>query len=330
MRLLVLGGTVFLSRAVADDAVRRGHEVICAARGVSGTVPDGAELVVWDRALPAPDELVAREVDAVIDVGRHPSRVRSAVETFPDVHWVFVSTINVYADEATPDGRPGTLPLRAPVTGDVDLAVDPEAYGPMKVACEDAVRATAASATIVRPGLIVGPGDGSGRFSYWPARLGSIAAGDPVLCPGSPDDLVQIIDVRDLARWLVDCAASRRHGTYDGVGPALPLGELLAEVAAGIGAQPAWTWVPQEFLSGAGVEPWMGPASIPLWLPRPAYDGMMTHDVSPSLRAGLCTRQVAETARDTLAWLRATPDAAVTGIDRDRELDLLDRWSRGR
>lgn len=327
MRLLILGGTVFLSRAVAEDAVRRGHEVICSARGVSGRVPEGAELVVWDRALPAPDELVARDVDAVIDVARHPSRVRSAVETFRDVHWVFVSTINVYADEATPGGRPGTLALREPVTGDVDLAVDPEAYGPMKVACEETVRATAASATIVRPGLIVGPGDPSGRFSYWPARLGSISAGDPVLGPGSPDDLVQIIDVRDLARWLVDCAASRRHGTYDGVGPALPLGGLLGEVAAGVGAEPAWTWVPQEFLTEAGVEPWMGPESIPLWLPRPAYDGMMTHDATPSLDAGLSVRPVAETARDTLAWLQATPDATVTGISRERELELLHGWS---
>lgn len=329
MRLLVLGGTVFLSRAVAEDAVRRGHEVVCAARGVSGTVPEGAELVVWDRAVPAPAELVGRDVDAVIDVGRHPSRVRSAVETFRDAHWVFVSTINVYADEATPGGRPGTLPLREAVTGDVDLAVDPEAYGPMKVACEETVRATAASATIVRPGLIVGPGDGSGRFSYWPARLGSLAPGDPVLGPGSPDDLAQIIDVRDLAHWLVDCAASRRRGTYDGVGPAMPLGELLGEVAAGVGAEPKWTWVDQEYLTKAGVDPWMGPESIPLWLPRPAYDGMLAHDATPPRRAGLCTRPVAETARDTLAWLRATPDAAVTGISRERELELLDGWGGG-
>lgn len=322
----MLGGTVFLSRAVAADGVRRGLEVVCAARGVSGTPPDGAELVAWDRAEPAPVELRQRDFDAVVDVGRHPSRVRSAVETFPEAHWVFVSTINVYADERTPGGRPGTLPLREPVTGDVDLTLDPEAYGPMKVACEEAVREAAASHTIIRPGLIVGPGDRSGRFSYWPHRLAATGRGEEVLAPGSPDDAVQLIDVRDLAHWIVGCAASERAGTYDGVGPAMPIGDLLAGVAEGVGAAPEWTWVDQEFLAAQGVEPWMGPGSVPLWLPRPAYDGMLAHDATPSLQAGLAVRPVGETAGDTLAWLRTQDEPPLTGIGRAREAEILAAW----
>lgn len=325
MRLLVLGGTVFLSRAVAAEAVRRGHTVTCAARGASGPVPEGAELVRWDRAHPVPDELAGRRFDAVVDVARHPSRVAAAVEAFPDAHWVFVSTINVYADESTPGGRPGTLPLREPITGDVDLTLDPEAYGPMKVACEDTVRTGADSATIIRPGLIVGPGDPTGRFSYWPRR---VAAGGEVLAPGRPEDVVQVVDVRDLAAWIVHAAASRTHGTFDGVGPATPIGELLDAVAKGVGSRPTYTWVPQEFLTEQAVEPWMGPDSIPLWLPRPEYDGMLAHDVAPSLAAGLAVRPVAETARDTLAWLEETPDAPVTGIGPERETELLEAFRR--
>jgi len=330
MRLLVLGGTVFLSHAVAAEAVARGHEVVCAARGVSGLVPEGAELVTWDRVGPAPAELRARDVDAVVDVGRHPSRVRSAVEDFASAHWVFVSTINVYADESTPGGRPGTLPLREPVTGDIDLTVDPEAYGPMKVACEEAVREVAASSTIIRPGLIVGPGDRSGRFTYWPRRLADAGPGEEVLAPGAPEDTIQVIDVRDLADWIVHCATSGLPGTFDGVGPAMPLGDLLDQVAEGVGATPRWTWVPPDFLEEHGVEPWMGPDSIPLWLPRPAYDGLIAHDAEPPLDAGLQPRPVAETARDTLAWLRAEPDASVTGIDRGREAALLAGWRASR
>ena len=144
------------SCSVAADAVARGHDVTCACRGTSGTVPDGASLVAWDRGEAPPAELVDAGFDAVVDVARHPSRVRSAVAAFPGAHWVFVSTVNVYADDSTPGGTPGTLPLRDPITDDVDLAEDPEAYGGMKVACEQVVLDGAASAAVVRPGLIVG------------------------------------------------------------------------------------------------------------------------------------------------------------------------------
>jgi nucleoside-diphosphate-sugar epimerase len=320
MRLLVLGGTVFLSRVVAADAVARGHEVTCAARGTSGSVPDGARLVTIDRSGPLPD---LGEYDAVVDVARHPSWVRAAVAAYPEAHWVFISTVNVYADDATPGGTPATLPLVEPLEEDADLAERPEVYGPMKVACERIVRAGAASSMVIRPGLIVGPGDPSGRFGYWPRRL---AGGGEVLAPGAPTDAMQVADVRDLAAWAVTAGEQRTGGVYDGVGPALPLGDLLAQCAAGVGSDAAFTWVDQEFLEEQGVEPWMGPDAIPLWLPRPAHDGLPAHDAQPSLDAGLVVRPLAETAADTLAWLEATPEAPVSGIDRDRERELLAAW----
>lgn len=332
MKLLVLGGSVFLSRAVAEDAVRRGHDVTCACRGSSGSLPDGVRHVVTDRSAGLPAELTD-EYDAVVDVGRHPSWVRAAVARFPSAHWVFVSTINVYADDATPGGGPGTLPLREPRHEDADLSEDPEAYGPMKVACEQAVTEGAASATVIRPGLIVGPGDPSGRFAYWPSRLGDTADHPEVVVPGSADDSVQVIDVRDLAAWTVTCAEERRSGTFDGTGTATTRAAFVDAVAAaarelGLHDPTATTFtaVDQEFLASQGVEPWMGPSSVPVWLPLPEYAGLMAHDVTASYDAGLTTRPLSETARDTLLWLRENPDAPVTGWSRADEEKVLAAW----
>jgi nucleoside-diphosphate-sugar epimerase len=314
MRLLVLGGTRFLSREVAARAVARGWEVTCACRGSSGTVPTGATHLRWDRGEEAPDALHAGEWDAVVDVARLPSHVRRAVAAVPDAHWVFVSTINVYADNSSS----AMEPLVEPVTEDVDLATDPDAYGAMKVACESIVRSDTASSAVVRPGLIAGPGDESGRFAYWPARL---ARGGEVLAPGSPDDVVQVIDVRDLAAWVLDLCETRTTGAYDAVGRPVAIGDLLAEVAAGVGAStPLLTWIESGFLESRGVEPWAGDGSVPLWLPRPEYDGMMAHDPGPAVAAGLRLRPVGDTARDSL-------EAPVHGISAEREAELLAAWS---
>src|SRR3954451_2439592 len=198
MRLLVLGGTLFLSREVATAAVRRGHEVTCACRGTAA-LPDGAVHLRLDRAVddvPAVLSAAPAAWDAVVDVARRPSWVRDAVAAVPDTHWVFVSSISVYADHATPGGGPGRLPLLEAVPDDRDLESEPEAYGGMKGACEEVVRAGVDSSTVVRPGLIVGPGDPTGRFTYWVERL---ADGGTVLAPGSPSDPTQVVDVRDLA-----------------------------------------------------------------------------------------------------------------------------------
>lgn len=322
MKLLVLGGTRFLSRAVAVEAVARGHDVTCACRGVSGEVPEGAAHVAWDRADDPPAGL-ADGADAVVDVATRPPYVRDAVAAMPDAHWVYVSTISVYADSSVPGGTPETLPLLEPVPTDEDPFSTPTTYGGMKVACEQAVLERAASTTVVRPGLIVGPGDPTGRFSYWPARL---ADGGEVLAPGDPDEPVQVVDVRDLAAWLVDLAERRTTGTFDATSHAVPRRDFLAQVAEGVGADPKVTWVPQEFLLERDVEPWMGDRSLPVWLPLPEYAGLMAHDVTAGHDAGLRTRPLAETARDTLAWLRATPDAATTGIGRDDEAAVLAAW----
>ena len=322
MRILVLGGSVFLSKATAADAVARGHEVTCVTRGRSGDVPDGARHVVWDRADDVPAELATEEFDAVVDVSRIPSHVRKAVAAWPAAHWVFVSTVNVYSDNETPD--PGTDgPLVEAIEEDRDLGEDPEAYGGMKVACERLVLDGAARSMVIRPGLIVGPGDPSGRYTYWPERL---AEPGPVLGPGSPDDRVQIIDARDIAEWIVRSVESGQTGVFDGVGPVQPVGEVIAATAEGVGTSPDVVWTGQEFLSEHEVEPWMGETALPLWLPRPEYEGMMTHDHEASRQAGLVVRPVADTARDTLAWLRATPDAVRTGLSREREAEVLAAW----
>lgn len=258
MRLLVFGGSVFLSRAVAAEAVDRGHEVIAVNRGESGSAPGGVREVRLDRAAGSSADLAALAedvgaVDAVVDVARHPSWVRSAVSAIDAAHWVFVSTVSVYADPQLP-GADATAPVQEPIDADVDLSDNLEAYGPMKVACEQLVRAGARSATVLRPGLIVGPGDPSGRFGYWPARL---AEPGPVLAP-DPDGPAQVIDVRDLAAWVVTCAERRLVATLDAVGPVLTRRELLAEVALGVGTDPEIVWADARTLAGHDVRPCAG------------------------------------------------------------------------
>ncbi|SEB84551.1 Nucleoside-diphosphate-sugar epimerase [Nocardioides exalbidus] len=312
MRILVLGGTRFLSREVAAQGVARGWDVTCACRGQSGAVPHGATHLPWDRAQEAPPEVADGGWDAVVDVARLPSQVRSAVAATAEAHWVFVSTVSVYADNSSPLMEP----LLDPVTDDVDLAVDPEAYGGMKVACEQAVAAGAASSVVVRPGLIVGPGDPTGRFAHWPQRL---ARGGEVLAPGSPDDVVQVIDVRDLAAWILVLAERRTTGVLDAVGTPVPISRMLAEVASGVGSDATFTWVPTGFLEEQGVQHWAGEGSLPLWLPRPEYDGMLAHDAGPALAAGLVLRPVAETAPDCL-------DSPVVALTPEREAEVLAAW----
>ena len=313
MNLLVLGGTRFLSREVATQAVARGWDVTCACRGRSGPVPDGAAHLPWDRDEDVPDAVADGGWDAVVDVTRLPSQARRAVAATSYAHWVFVSTISVYADTSSP----AMEPLVEPITDDVDLAEDPDAYGGMKVACEQAVRSGAASSVVVRPGLIVGPGDPTGRFAHWPQRL---ARGGEVLAPGRPDDVVQVIDVRDLAAWLLDLAAARTRGTYDAVGQPIPFGDLLGQVAAGVGNDdPALTWVESAYLEEQAVAPWAGEGSLPLWLPRPESDGMLAPDPGPAVAAGLRLRPLAETAPACLA-------SPVTALTADCEAEVLAAW----
>jgi 2'-hydroxyisoflavone reductase len=329
MRLLVLGGTVYLGRTVAELAVAAGHEVTCLARGASGTPPEGARFVRGDRsAADAYDGLAGESFDAVLETSSRPSRVRAALAALAGRvgHAVYVSSCSAYSDDATPRQRADTAPLHEP-TGDGADEESLENYGSRKVACERAVVAGfgAEHALISRPGLIVGPGDTVDRFGYWPLRL---ARGGEVLAPGTPDRPVQVVDVRDLAAWLLLATERRLTGAYDGVGESLPMGEFLARVAAGVGVSPRLTWVDQDFLAERGVEPWMGPRSLPLWLPLPEYAGFADRDVSPVLAAGLRPRPLADTARDTLAWENevAGEHELAAGLTPDEEAEVLAAW----
>jgi 2'-hydroxyisoflavone reductase len=325
MRLLVLGGNVFLSRAVAEAAVARDHQVVCATRGRSGSVPAGARHIAHDRDHDAPAALLDpdRPFDAVVDVARKPSHVRSAVAALPKAHWTFISTISVYA--SFPRGASArTRPLLEPIFEDVEPSA--ETYGAMKAGCESSVRASAESWTIVRPGLIAGPGDPSGRFSYWPRRLAAASDGAPVLAPGAATDPVQLIDVRDLAAFVVRVTERRVPGMFDGTGPTLTWGGLMSEVAEAVAVDPTLVWATHEQLAEAHVRPWAGTDSLPLWLPMPEHAGMVGIDVTDSIAAGLANRPIATTAADTLTWMRHTADPPRTGITREIEVKLLTRF----
>lgn len=315
MRVLVLGGTSFLSRAVAEQALHRGHDVVCAARGRSGPPPAAAYFVPVDRDEPDGLAALKGEYDAVVDVeALSVGRVRRALAALADRsgHWTFVSTASVYADQATPGQRAATAPLLPPAAESSDG--DAEQYGPLKVACEKAVRdAVGERAFLCRPGLIVGPGDRSDRFGYWPARL---AGEGPVLAPGDPRDLTQYVDVRDCAAWIVTAAEQHLVATLDAICPPLPLGELLPSIGAAIGSTAELVWVPQAVLLEQGVAPWAGPDSLPLWLPLPDHAGFATRDVTDSLTAGLRIRPVAETAVAALSYEREL------GLRRDRKAGL--------
>jgi 2'-hydroxyisoflavone reductase len=323
MRLLVLGGTIFVGYAVAAEAVRRGHDVVCAARGESGAVPAGATLVKVDRdAEDGLASLADERFDAVVDVSplSYPW-VRRALDALGSRagHWTFVSTINVYADLLTPGQTPstGTLvpALEQHATRDEMAAAGEDGvalYGGIKVASENAVLDVMGdSAFVVRPGLITGSWDRSDRFGYWPARF---ARGGRVLAPDSREPM-QIIDVKDFARWIVDAGEKDVAGTFDAVGPTQPTGEMIEEIAAAVGFDGEIVTASTEQLVAAEVNPWSGPRSLPLWLP-PGYLGMKSHDPAPSIEAGMPVRPFAEAVADSLEQEREL------GLDRERRAGL--------
>ncbi len=333
MRLLVLGGTIFVGYAVATEALRRGHDVVCAARGESGSVPGGATLVKVDRdAEDGLASLAGERFDAVVDVAplSYPW-VERALRTFADTagHWTFVSTVNVYSDNATPGQTPATGPLvpalKQHATREEMMAAGEDGvalYGGIKVAGENAVReAMGEHAFVVRPGLITGSWDRSDRFGYWPGRF---ARGGRVLVPDAPGQPMQYLDVRDLARWIVDAAEKDLAGTYDGIGPHQPLTELIDGIAAAVGADVELVAATSEQLLAAEVKPWSGPRSLPMWLPAD-YDGMKSRDVTPSLAAGMPVRPLAEAVADALARERelGLDRARQAGLSLDEEKEIL-------
>ena len=339
MRLLIFGGSVFLSKAVARVALARGHHVACVSRGDSGSAPEGAQHIIMDRSEetnPAAGSwtgLASHDWDAVIDVARTPSWVQTALTALAErvAHWTFVSSISVYADLSVPGGTPDTTPPLEPADDDLDDTSDPQAYGRNKVACEQAVqRALDGRNLIVRPGLIVGPGDPSGRYTYWPLRL---SRGGRILVPKPQDAPSQVIDVRDLAEWLVSAAERQLTGVFDATGPSTSFQDVLTETARGVSELAEGgpgsrlpnrlVWADPDTLLAHDVRPWAGPRSLPLWLPGEEYAGMCDRDVSATLAAGLAPRPLSDTAHDTLSWVKDRSGARKSGLTWDEEQDVL-------
>jgi 2'-hydroxyisoflavone reductase len=329
MRILVLGGTGWLGRHIASSALDPGYDVTCLARGFSGAIPAGAKHVLADRdADDAYDDVAAETWDAVIDVTRQPGHVRRAAAALADrsEHFVFVSSGSVYADTATL-GADESAPLLAPLEADVMESL--ESYGEAKVACENYVLSGYGGerSAIIRAGLIGGPGDVSDRSGYWPMRFSSPAAADgSVLVPDSPDQQVQLVDVRDLAAWIVDVAARRVPGVFNANGDAIPLSAHLDVARETAGHTGPVVGVDQEWIEWHDISPWMGERSFPLWLPLPAYAGFGARDNGRARSAGLVTRELRDTLADVLAWEQGAGISRLrkAGLTVDDEQALLD------
>ncbi len=328
MRLLVLGGTAFLGRAVTRAALAVGHDVTCLARG-TGPVPDGARFVRADRD--DPDQglggVEGEPWDAVIDVSRHPGQVRRSTELLAatGAHYVFVSTGNVYADHATP-GADESAEVLPPLGGDV--MADMSEYGAAKAACEGHLLAAyrPESCLIARCGLIGGPGDLSGRSGYWPWRLAHPSnAAKEVLVPDIPTFPAQVVDVRDLAGWLVRCGEARTSGIVDAVGPTGTFAGVLDAAREAAHSDAVTVAVSTAWLLEQGVGEWMGPRSLPLWIGDPDFAGFTSRRGDRARALGLRTRPLVETLRDTLAWEEDRPVDAPrgAGLTDDEERELL-------
>lgn len=318
--MLVLGGTSWLGGQIAVEAVARGLDVTCLARGESGRPPQAARFVRADRAQPgAHAEVAGRRWDAVVDLSRQPGQVRDAVRALGDeaAHWTLVSTGSVHADQS------GRLTESSALLGAAeDDVVDVEQYGEGKVACEEAVGRLPQS-LVVRAGLIGGPGDRSDRLGYYPSRF-ALAGDEDVLLPDVPDQPMQVVDVRDLAAWIVRLAEQRVTGVVHGVGEPTTVGSLIdlsATVAGYAGGQAAAS---SEWLLEQGVEQWSGPRSLPLWLP-PSHHGMGMMDDARALELGLVRRPLEQTLADTLddERRRGLDRPRSAGLDRSDELELV-------
>jgi 2'-hydroxyisoflavone reductase len=323
MRMLILGGTQFLGRHVADAALERGHAVTLFNRGRTRPelYPDVEKLRGDRDGDLAP--LSGRAFDAVVDTsGYVPRVVEATLAALGDVgHYTFVSSVSVYASLAEPAAEDAPT---APLEEETEEFRGP-AYGPLKALCESVVRTRFPDAFIPRPGLIVGPWDPTGRFTYWPERF--LDPG-PVLAPAPPSAAVQLIDARDLAAWIVDAAERGLGGTFNAVAPPTTRHELIETCRVAAGSDAEVVWVDPEFLIEHDVGEWM---ELPLWLHDPEYASMLSTPVERALAAGLSIRPLVETVAATLEWLAAgdtaQSDPRPAGLDRGKERQVLEAWA---
>ena len=292
MKVLVLGGTRFVGRHIAAEALRRGHDLTLFNRGQTdpGAFPE-AEHLAGDRREGDLAALEGRRFDALIDVSASfPEQVAGVAALGLAPHCTFVSTISVYRD-----------PVAVGADEDAALTVSDEAYGGLKALAEAEVRASyPGAAFVVRSGLVAGPGDHTERFTYWPRR---IARGGTVLAPRR-DHPVQVVDARDLAAWVLDGTERRLDGTFNSTGEPATFAALLDACAAAAGTSPEIRWTDDAALLAAGLEPW---SDLPLWLPE-ADAGFLSVSTARAAAAGFRRRPLAETVADTLAWDRGRPE----------------------
>lgn len=327
MRILIIGGTRFLGRALVDSAVRRQHRVTLFNRGRSNPeIFPGLEHIRGDRDGDL-DALSGRTWDAVIDTcGYAPRIVRASAARLAPVagHYTFISTLSVYAEPYPPGlDESGAL---ATLTDESVEEITGETYGPLKALCELAVvEEMNGRALIVRPGLIVGPHDVSDRFTYWPVR---VARGGRVLAPGLPEAPVQFIDVRDLADWTIRAIEEGLTGPYNATGrdKTLSMGHFLDNCGQVAGSNADFVWVNDDFLTTHEVAAY---TEMPLWVPA-EYDGFNRFDCRKAIAAGLTFRSLPETIRDTLDWHKTRPPdhAWRAGPTPEREAMLLEAWDK--
>lgn len=341
MRILVLGGTAFLSAEIARQALAAGHDVTCFARGSSAHPPDGATWVRGDRAMGAAAYAgLGGRWDAVVEVSREPVQAGEALDALGPAagHWTFVSSCSVYADHSVPGADEGAQLLEPLPAG---IAGTPETYGESKSAIEQLTLARVGEkAHIVRAGLISGPGDGTDRYGYWPARFA--ANNHPVLVPNIPDDSTQIIDVRDLAAWILQSAVEGLVATFNALGDVVRFEDYLAEsqraAAGAVGdavdnAGPVDVVpvdvvpVDEQWLVEQGIEYWAGPDSLPLWLPAD-HDGFQSRTNRAARERGMVLRPWQETLAATLEDERrkGLNRERKAGLSRDTEQRLVALW----
>ncbi|PNI09828.1 epimerase [Arthrobacter sp. AFG7.2] len=314
MRILVLGGTAFLSAEFTRQAVAAGHGVTCLARGSAAVPPSGASWLRADRSRGAGAYAGAHgEWDAVVEVARDPDLAQGALDALAGraAHWTFVSSCSVYAGASVPGAAEDAELLPPLPPGTESIA---ENYGESKVAIEQAsLAATDGRTHLCRAGLIAGPGDSSDRYGYWPARFAR--GGKHVLVPAIDNHPVQVIDVRDLAAWILLAAEQGLTGAVNAVGDQAAFGQYLAAARDAAGFEGEVLAAQEDWLTDQGVAYWAGPDSLPLWLP-PGHDGFMARSNSAARSAGLQLRPWQETLQDTLA------DERRRGLHRPRKAGL--------